>query len=110
MENPSQPVQPAPRRRRRARFLLGGLVVVLLLVAFAPFLLSAVARPRLESMLGRKLRGAVTIDRVAAGWFSGIEVEGVRVTPSRPGRPAISIRRITANPALLAGLGGSAVI
>lgn len=79
---PSPPVAANPRRKRRLvlKILAAVVAVLILLVASAPTLLST--RPILSIVLGQvndRLNGQVEVSSLSLGWFSGIDIRGIRV-------------------------------
>jgi hypothetical protein len=83
--SPQQPLpdaKPTPKRRRRRwpYVILGLLLVLVLLVVFAPTIASSgPVRAMVMSKVNANLNGRVEVASFSAGWTSGIKVEGVRV-------------------------------
>lgn len=100
---------PRPRRKALRRFwrVIGAIA---LLVALAPTVLSwGVLRATVEAQLAERLRSTASVDAASFGWLSGLELRGLRLDnpPGFPAdRPAVVLRRLTADISLSALLFG----
>ncbi|MBI5821613.1 MAG: hypothetical protein HZA88_21805 [Verrucomicrobia bacterium] len=104
---------PAPSRGKKWLFILGGLLAVLvLLVLLMPVITNAVVRPKVVDALRDSLNGEPTIGRLSFSLFSGLELEDLRIgNPAGfSAGPCVTVERITADPSLLALLGGKVVL
>ena len=79
--HPTESPKPA-KRRRRWRWVVGALVlVVILLIIFAPTIASTgVGRSIIVGRINKGLDGVLQIKDWSLGWFSGAKMSGVRVT------------------------------
>lgn len=74
--------QPAPVRKRRRWIwvVAGGVVLIVLLIALAPTLIStAPVRKIVLAQVNRSIDGALSVEDWSLGWTSGIRVHGVRL-------------------------------
>jgi hypothetical protein len=103
----------APRRRRRWLRRLGGTLLVLaLLVTFAPFALSlAPVRRYVAARVSDSVGRRVTIGGITARWWSGVELRNVEVhnPDGFPGDPLLSVDRVRADLAVFPLLAGRVV-
>src|SRR5437879_4950510 len=86
---------PPKRRRRWLKWAVGAIVLLLLVVAFAP---TIVARTPLRNRIARSaladLHGSVEVGGASLGWFSPIELRDVTVKDSL-GRTLLVAPKIT---------------
>src|SRR4051812_21758049 len=80
-----------PRKRRRWPFIVGGVILFLLLVLiFAPTLLSiGPARSMVLGVVNKSLNGRVEVADWSLGWNSGISVDGLKVYEDKEGKNLI---------------------
>src|SRR5215510_14641210 len=84
---------PPPARsqhRRLRRWLLVVTALVSLIVFLPQFVLVQWGPRLLGTVLSKQLHTLVTVERVAGGWLSGLEIRGIEVAE----RPASSARRL----------------
>src|SRR4051812_8162704 len=81
----------APRKRRRWPFIVGGVILFLLLVLiFAPTLLSiGPARSMVLGVVNKSLNGRVEVADWSLGWNGGITVNGLKVYEDKAGKDLI---------------------
>ncbi len=97
---PDSPLPPA-RRRKGRRAILAIAAALGLLVAVAPTVLSlGVLRSIVETQLDQATRGHARLETASFGWFSGLELGGLRID-NPPGfateRPAVSFAQLRAD-------------
>ncbi len=100
---PPAPSQAAakPRRRRWPKLVAGLLVLLLVVVWFAPAIIAkTAARGRLARSASEHLNGTLDIGGASLGWFSPIELRDITLTDSR-GRVIARIPKITSGRTLL---------
>lgn len=111
---PAPPAAPRPRRLRKwlFRIAIGFVALVALLVFLTPVLVNTFVRPKVVAMLRERLNGEPEIDRLTFSWFSGLEIEGIRIgnPPGFSPGPCIQVDRVNADPSLFALLGGKLVL
>lgn len=85
-----------PRGRRRRLLLVAGgvLLGILLLVGLAPTLVGLVFPGLVLDAFRSRINGRVEAAGVSLGWFSGIELQELRVTADREEQPAFATRRL----------------
>ena len=116
-DSSNPPVPPAerstpPRKRRRwLRVLVVAAALVILLVALLPYGIgTSFGRTRLRDAIADNVRGDVELAGACWSWTSGVTVEGL-VIGNPPGfpdeRPALRLRRATADVGIAALLFGS---
>ena len=97
---PESPLAPA-RRRKRRRALLAIAAALALLVAVAPTVLSfGVLRSIVEAQLDQATRGQARLETASFGWFSGLELGGLRIDNPEgfaTERPAVSFAQLRAD-------------
>src|SRR5262245_62400841 len=99
--HPTSTASPPARSQRRR--LWGWLLVIAVLVSlivFLPQLLLIQWGPRLlGTVLSKQLHTSVTVESVAGGWLSGLEVRGIEVAerPESPAPRLLRLERLTLN-------------
>ncbi len=77
---PESSPKPSKKRRRWIRVLGVVVILMVLVVLLAPLLLSTGwARSKVEVAMADALNTQVAVDGFGFGWFSGVEVDGLRV-------------------------------
>ncbi len=94
-EEPKAPTKPARRRRLRWPYVLGVCVVaVVLLVVLLPTILSlGPARRLILSRVNSRLRGSVEMASWSLGWFSGFDLEGLKLKDAE-GRTVLGVQAV----------------
>lgn len=85
---------PADAERRRGPWLRRILILLALLLVVAasgPFLVAKFGKGIIEGMASRPLNGRVTFESLSLGWFSPIEMHGLRVTADGAQEPQIAV-------------------
>lgn len=90
----------APQRRRRHRWLIAlGLCVAL--VYLLPILVSRTPlRNTVVDWLSADLNGSLHVEQLQCGWFSPVQVEGIRLDDAA-GQPLLAIERVVSERSLL---------
>ncbi|HEX4613327.1 MAG TPA: DUF748 domain-containing protein [Urbifossiella sp.] len=92
---------PAPTRRRWKRRVLGFVVLLAVVVWFAPLAVAKTElRNRIAAAAAADLRGTVTIGGMSGGWLSVVELRDVVVT-DRQGRTVMTIPHATTSKSLV---------
>ena len=109
MTAPTMPVPPPAKKPRRwGRRLLLLALVLLLLVAFAPFLVGLpLVRDRIAALASEAVGRPVALQRLAASWTKGIDVDGIRVdSPAGFEEPLATVKHVHVDVDLAALLRG----
>ena len=84
-----------PKPRRRLRRVLIALCILLVVLAAAPSVVSALWGPAImESLVNAEIKGRLTVQEVSLSWFGPVELEGLQVFDP-DGRKVAETRLIT---------------
>ncbi len=102
-----RPTGPAQERRRRLwpKIVLGLVVLLAVLVAIAPFVAAAIAKPRIETELERSLAVDATLEELSIGWTGKVRA-GRLSLKDLSGEPLLAIETLDLGIAPLAALAG----
>ncbi|MDI6450766.1 hypothetical protein [Anaerobaca lacustris] len=102
--------QDAARRKRTRKWpwvLIGGILLIVVLFALAPVVLSSDGfRRMIQTKISQSTGGTADIGRLSVGWWKGVQVSDFRFREPT-GWAAVSIAGIDAQPRLGALLGGT---
>lgn len=107
MASASPASAPAPKRRRWPKIVLGVVVVLGVLVALAPTLLSGVVKGKVQASLAERIDGDVEIGEMSLGWLSGAEVKGVVVRRAGIDAPTLELESLNADVGIFKLITGS---
>ena len=96
--------------KKLLRVLLVLFLILLVIVLLGPFLAGGFVKSKVESSLAENLDAKVSIKDLSLGWFSGLEMEGLRIDRKGERPLEVEIKKAEAEPNLMPLLGGNIVI
>ena len=95
------------RKRRKWPYVIGGIVVVLvLLVALAPTLISSMGKGAVVSQIDGLIKGSVKIDALSLSWFGGQSLGGVELIDPE-GKTVAKVGTVSTDLSLLSAVRGN---
>lgn len=102
------PAPPKPKRWKKIALIAGGSILglIVLVLVIGPFIIGAVARSRIESIVAEKLQAKVAVGGVSFGWNGHIVIDEVRVVPKNFSEPLFEVKKVDVRVDLAAAIGG----
>jgi hypothetical protein len=109
---PAPPTVPAPPKKQRWKKVLlvtggvfAGLILVILITG--PFIIGAVAKSQIVSIVEEKLQAKASVGSVSFSWSGHIQVDDVRLVPKNFRDPLVEVKKVDVNVSLGSAIGGS---
>jgi hypothetical protein len=114
-EESASPTPPAPapapsksKRWKKVLLVAGSIVtgLILFILIAGPFIIGAIAKSQIASVLSEKLQATATVGGVSFGWSGHVQIDDLRLVPKNFSDPLIEVKKVDVNVNLGSAIGG----